>query len=80
MQFAVWRLNISESRNWPLMVECDADTPADDIVRTAFRKNGWPDYEPKSKSYVVVPMNEAMIVSFVPIPAQYTVKVQEYNA
>jgi hypothetical protein len=79
MKFAVWRLNISESRHWPLIVECDADTPADEIVRECFRKNGWPDYEPKFKSYIVAPLNEAMVVSFPPPPPpQYQIQIDPY--
>jgi len=77
MKFIVWRNDMVTVRNWPIVVEADADTPADEIVRIAFRAKGWPDYEPRDKRYVVVPMNEAMVVSFIPIN-QYTTRIDPY--
>lgn len=78
MQFLVWREDKPLTSNWPTFVDCPPDTPADEIVRMVFRVHGWPDYEPKNKSYVVVPMNEAMRVRFnVPLP-QYITSVEAY--
>jgi hypothetical protein len=80
MKFLVCRKDgvegkVRTSELWPTIVECDADTPADQIVFMAWQKV-WGDYIPIGKSYYVVPMDEAMIVSFRP-KQNYEVIVSE---
>lgn len=66
MRFLVVRKDIKSSECWPVIVEAEPDTPADQIVRRAFDMNGWHGYEPIGKSYYVVPAEEAVIVSYRP--------------
>ena len=77
MKYAVWRTGIKSSNHWPMVVECKEGTSAEGIVAECFRVNGWPDYEPRDKSYIVVPMDRAMIVSYVP-KRQYDIHVERY--
>jgi hypothetical protein len=71
MKFLVCRKDgvegkVRSSELWPTIVECDADTPADQIVFAAWRDT-WGNYVPMNKSFYVVPMDEAMLVHFKPV-------------
>lgn len=68
MKFMVCRKDaidraIKSSELFPHIVTASPDTPPDEIVRLALDSK-WPDYQPVDKSYYVVPMSEAVLVSF----------------
>jgi len=70
MKFMVCRKDgiegtIRSSELWPTIVEADADTPVDQVVFLAMESK-WPNYRPLNKSYYVVPMDEAALVTFKP--------------
>lgn len=70
MQFLVCRKDavdnrIKSSELFPCLVDAPPNSSAEEVVRMALEMK-WPGYEPKNKSYYVVPMNMAFLVTFKP--------------
>lgn len=64
---------MKSSELFPVLVEADEGSDAEDIVLKALQSK-WPDYTPKKYSYYVVPMKDAVIATFRP-KQQYEVVV-----
>jgi len=56
---------VRTSELWPTLVEGEPNESAASIVRRAL-DTMWPGYNPVNKSYYVVPMLEAQLVTFKP--------------
>jgi len=56
---------IKSSELFPVLVEVEPGTSAGEIVLKALREK-WPNYTPKHKSYYVVSMDNALLVTFKP--------------
>lgn len=56
---------INSSELWPCIVEASQGVSAEEVVRIALDTK-WPGYEPKNKSYYVIPMDNALLVTFKP--------------
>jgi len=71
--------NIKTSELFPVIVEYPEDTPHDIIVEETLHKK-WAGYFPKDKAYYCIPMGDASLVSFRPIPQpKYDVIVQRLS-
>ena len=70
MKFLVCRKDgvegsMKSSELWPTIVEAEIDASASEIVQIALDSK-WPGYQPRNKSYYVIPMSNALLVTFKP--------------